>query len=244
MGIFEKMYNVMCEAEAIEKNMTVGTGSNSYKAVSEAEILNTVKPLFKKHRLIIFPVDGTMKDNAMVYTKKDNENAMRAVTELKVTYRIVDIDSKEHQDVVGFGNGADSQDKGAGKAFTYSLKNALSKTFMLFSGEDTDNDHSDDLGKLNGNSNNKPPAPENKPRNDSGTSQGQPSDLEKRATAIYYKVTGNKEGQLAWPVEEYKKWLKGFKDAGVITTDYGKKWTKEDIEFLEKQIETLDGLPF
>jgi len=59
----------------------------------------------------------------------------------------MDVDTAEFQDVIGFGNGADPQDKGAGKAFTYSLKNALSKSFMLFSGEDTDSTHSDDIGK-------------------------------------------------------------------------------------------------
>lgn len=153
MNLYEKMYNVMNESEAIEKNMTVGTGSNSYKAVSESEILNMVKPLFKKYRLIIFPIDGDMKDNALVYEKTDyngkTANNIRAITELRAKFRIQDVDSDQYQDIVGFGNGADTQDKGAGKAFTYSFKNALSKTFMLFSGEDTDNEHSDDIDRKN-----------------------------------------------------------------------------------------------
>lgn len=151
MSIYEKMFAVMNESEAVEKNMIVGTGKNSYKAVSEAAMLNMVKPLFKKYKLIIFPVDGTIQDHCMTWDKTDyegkTEKSLRAMTELKVMYRICDIESGEHQDVVGFGNGSDPQDKGAGKAFTYSLKNALSKSFMLFSGEDTDNEHSDDIGK-------------------------------------------------------------------------------------------------
>ena len=150
MSLYEKMYNVMNDSEAIEKSMEVDTGKNAYKAVSEAAILNMVKPLFKKYKLIIFPVSGEIKDHCMTWDKTDYDGktaqTLRAMTELKVTYRIMDIESKEYQDVIGFGNGADSQDKGAGKAFTYSLKNALSKTFMLFSGEDTDNTHSDDIG--------------------------------------------------------------------------------------------------
>ena len=142
----------MCSIDSIEKDLTVGEGKNSYKAVSESEILNKVKPLFREHKLIIFPVSGDMKDNAIPYVKTDKfkkieENTIRAITELKAVYRIVDIESGEYQDVVGFGNGADSQDKGAGKAFTYSFKNALCKSFMMFSGEDTDNTHSDDIGK-------------------------------------------------------------------------------------------------
>jgi len=151
MSIYEKIFNVMNESDAIEKSMTVGSGKNAYKAVSEAAILNMVKPLFKKYKLIIFPISGDIKDHCMTWDKTDYDGktaqTLRAMTELKVTYRILDIETNEFQDVVGFGNGADSQDKGAGKAFTYSLKNVLSKTFMLFSGEDTDNTHSDDINR-------------------------------------------------------------------------------------------------
>jgi hypothetical protein len=169
MSLYEKMFNVMNDSEAIEKSMEVGTGKNAYKAVSEAAILNMVKPLFKKYKLIIFPISGDIKDHCMTWDKTDYDGktaqTLRAVTELKVTYRIMDIESKEYQDVVGFGNGADSQDKGSGKASTYSLKNALSKTFMLFSGEDTDNTHSDDIGGYT-------PPKADKPK-DTGTANGE-----------------------------------------------------------------------
>jgi len=146
--LYKKMYDIMCEVETIEKAMTVGSGSYSYQAVSEKEVLNKIKPLFKKHKLIIFPIDGEIEDLALAYLKTSKgkeEHTIRAITKLKVQYRIVDIESGESQDVVGFGNGADTQDKGAGKAFTYSFKSAICKSFMMFSGEDTDNTHSDDI---------------------------------------------------------------------------------------------------
>lgn len=152
LKLYAKIYGVMNESEAVQKLMTVGSGNNSYRAVSEASMLNLVKPLFKKFKLIIFPVDGDIKDNMSVWEKTDTykgtvKNDLRAITELKVYYKIVDIESGESETLVGFGNGADPQDKGAGKAFTYSFKNVLSKTFMLFSGEDTDSVHSDDINK-------------------------------------------------------------------------------------------------
>jgi len=147
--LYQKMYLVMCDTEAIEKNMVIGSGKNSYKAVSEAAMLNLVKPLLKKHKLIVFPVEGDIKDNVMTWQKTGYDGItktdLRAITELKVFYKIVDVESGESEMLVGFGNGADPQDKGAGKASTYSFKNMLSKTFMLFSGEDTDNTHSDDI---------------------------------------------------------------------------------------------------
>jgi len=62
MSLYEKIYNVMNESEGLEKNLSVGTGSSSYKAVGEAEVLNMLKPLFKKNKLIIFPVDGDISE--------------------------------------------------------------------------------------------------------------------------------------------------------------------------------------
>ncbi len=154
MGLYEKIYNIMNESEGLEKNLQVGTGSSSYKAVGEAEVLNMLKPLFKKHRLIVFPVSGKMTEANSVWESEYNgkkEVKTRNVTQLEVNFKIVDVDTGESEILVGFGNGADSQDKGSGKAFTYAFKTMLSKTFMLFSGEDADNEHSDDIGKEKGN---------------------------------------------------------------------------------------------
>ncbi|WP_291636658.1 ERF family protein [Clostridium sp.] len=168
LKLYEKMYLVMNESESIEKSMTVGSGNNAYKAVSEASMLNLIKPLFKKHKLIVFPIDGDITENVMTWEKTDNykntvSNTLRAVTQLKVKYKIVDTESGESEILIGFGNGSDPQDKGAGKSSTYSFKNMLSKTFMLFSGEDTDNTHSDDIGKDkqqgNGNTSTTPTTP-------------------------------------------------------------------------------------
>lgn len=152
MSLYKKIYDVMTETESIEKGMTVGEGRNSYKAVSEKDMLNMVKPLLKKHGLVFIPIDGEIAENVMTYEtydnySKSNVTKMRAVTTLKAKWRLADIESGESIDVVGFGNGADPQDKGAGKAFTYAYKAMLAKTFMIFSGEDTDNTHSDDIPK-------------------------------------------------------------------------------------------------
>jgi hypothetical protein len=149
MGLYEKIYNVMNESEGLEKNLSVGTGSSSYRAVGEAEVLNMLKPLFKKNKLIIFPVDGDISETNSSWESEYNgkkETKTRNVTQLRVKFKIVDVETGESEIITGFGNGADSQDKGSGKAFTYAFKTALSKTFMLFSGEDTDNTHSDDIG--------------------------------------------------------------------------------------------------
>jgi len=136
MAIYKKMYNVMLRSKSLEKNTLEKNTevAGQYKAVGEKDMLNVIKPLLKEEGLIIFPIDSEVKE-----VPKGN----KTITQVKVSYKVVDIDTGESEILSGIGNGADTQDKGAGKAFTYAYKAMLSKTFMLFSGEDTDNHHSD-----------------------------------------------------------------------------------------------------
>jgi hypothetical protein len=53
--------------------------------------------------------------------------------------------SGESIELAGYGQGVDTQDKGAGKATTYALKNTLLNMFLIPTGVDTDNTHSDDI---------------------------------------------------------------------------------------------------
>lgn len=141
-----KIYNVMCAIEGVEKGVTVGKGTKGeYKAVGEKDVLNVIKPLLKQEKLICLPYDGTITDYVNI-TEAYDKKSTRAITQIKVFFRLVDIETGEETQIVGFGNGADSQDKGSGKAFTYAYKTALQKSFCMFSGEDTDNTHSDDIG--------------------------------------------------------------------------------------------------
>lgn len=153
MSLYKKIHMVMVESEAIEKNMTVGDGGkNSYKAVSEAAVLNAIKPLLKKHGLVIFPVGIKIQENFQEYQGKYGIT-QRFMSELHAKYKIVDIDTGEFEILETVGYGADSQDKGSGKAMTYAYKALIQKTFCLFSGEDTDNEHSDDITKKNSHDN-------------------------------------------------------------------------------------------
>ncbi|MCK9220883.1 MAG: ERF family protein [Bacteroidales bacterium] len=149
LKLYKKLFDIMCETKSLEKNLTVGKGANTYKAVGEAEVLNMLKPLFNKHKVIVFPIDGSMQETSQIWESESydkKETKTRNVTQLKVSFKVVDVESGEFEILAGFGNGADPQDKGSGKAFTYAYKTMLNKTFMMFSGEDTDNTHSDDIG--------------------------------------------------------------------------------------------------
>lgn len=150
MGLHAKMHAIMMESEAIEKNLSVGFGSNSYKAVSEASVLNAIKPLLKKHKVILFPVKIEVKDMVDSFNTSKGES-VRLMTQVKAQYKIVDVETGEFEILESIGNGVDTQDKASGKAMTYAYKALFQKTFCLFSGEDTDNEHSDDITERNTN---------------------------------------------------------------------------------------------
>jgi len=230
----------MNESAGLEKNLQVGTGSNSYKAVGEAEVLNMLKPLFKKYKLIVFPIDGDIAEQNTTYEstyKDETTTKTRNVTQIKVKFKIVDIESGESEILMGFGNGADSQDKGSGKAFTYAYKTMLSKTFMLFSGEDADNEHSDDIGKKQDNST----AVKNLPKYQKAPNKGN------KATLDDIKALENlaKEKYAEMPI--YWDELKQLAADGKISTSFCMskekhiQWNKDDVEVIR---ERLNSLPF
>jgi len=143
-----KIYRVMCDVPSLEKDMVVGKGTKGeYKAIGEKTVLNAVKPLFIREKLIIFPSKTETVEVTETYVDGYGKNKLKSMTQSNMTYTLVDAETGESIDIEVTGNGADTQDKGSGKAATYAFKTALSKTFMMFTGDDTDNDHSDDTTK-------------------------------------------------------------------------------------------------
>lgn len=131
-NLYKKIALVMGETSGLAKDLAIEFKTTKYSAVSEKAVLNEIKPLLKKHGLVIVPV-------------KIEPNQIGQMTQIVVTWQIVDIDSGEKDLLQSVGNGVDSQDKGSGKAMTYAYKALMQKTFMLFSGEDTDNTSSHEL---------------------------------------------------------------------------------------------------
>jgi hypothetical protein len=67
-------------------------------------------------------------------------------TKVKTKYLLLH-ESGESVELAGYGHGVDPQDKGAGKATTYALKNCLLYTFLTPVGkiDDTETTHSNDI---------------------------------------------------------------------------------------------------
>lgn len=153
-NIAKAIIEVMKEVEGIEKNMQVGTGSNSYKGVSDQEVKKIIGNAMVKNGLCILPIGVESKtqidrweeddtyNKQPPYPKKTKQSVFAEVT---TKYMLLHT-SGEYIELTGYGHGTDPQDKAAGKATTYALKYTLLYTFLVPTGriDDADNTHSDD----------------------------------------------------------------------------------------------------
>ena len=152
LNIYEKMSLITEEMGVVEKNLKVQvTKSNSYQAVSERDILDTVKPLEKKYRVYSFPVDRNVIDNDILVKEVEYNGAVTKTNtlymRLEITYRFINIDNpEEFIDIKTYGDGLDTGDKAPGKAMTYGDKYALMKAYKISTGDDPDKDPSPEQG--------------------------------------------------------------------------------------------------
>ena len=145
MNIFEKLSNITNDISTVNKNLTVGEGKNKYKAVGEADILKAVKELEFKYRVYSYPVNREVLESSMYTTTNNYGEKNNIFSRIKTTYRFVNIDKPEdYIETITFAEGIDSQDKGSGKAMTYADKYALMKSYKIITGDDPDQNPSED----------------------------------------------------------------------------------------------------
>ena len=144
MNIYQKMAAVTADLQTVAKNLTVSTGkNNSYKAVSERDILDAVKPIEKQHGIYSYPYNREVIESQTLESESEYQGKVTKKTtffsRIKTTYRFVNIDKPdEYIDMVTFAEGIDAQDKGSGKAMTYGDKYALMKAYKISTGDDPD----------------------------------------------------------------------------------------------------------
>lgn len=149
MNIFEKMAAITAELSAVAKNLQVGEGRSSYKAVGEADVLAAVKPLEAKYKVYSYPVVRNIVDSDVITTKKSyngqESETSKFFMRVETIYRFVNTETPdEYIDVPTYGDGIDSGDKAPGKAMTYGDKYALLKAYKVITGEDPDQHMSED----------------------------------------------------------------------------------------------------
>ena len=152
MNIYEKLLSITSEIKNVSKNLEVGVGKNSYKAVGEADVLFAVKELEQKYKVYSYPCKREVIDRAILETEKEyNGNVTRSnqiFLRIETTYRFVNIEKPdEYIEITTYGDGIDTQDKAVGKAMTYADKYALLKAYKIITGDDPDQEHSPDTAK-------------------------------------------------------------------------------------------------
>lgn len=148
LNIYEKLLGISTELQTVAKNLEVSTGANGkYKAVGEADVLRAVKPLEKQYRVYSYPVEREIIESGTLESLDYKGNVKKQLFErIKVTYRFINIDKpEEFVDITSYGDGIDSGDKSVGKAMTYADKYALLKAYKMVTGDDPDQEASEDL---------------------------------------------------------------------------------------------------
>lgn len=133
MNIYEKLLAARQEIGYLQKDGKVAFGSTSYKAITDEKVMTTVRPILDKYGILMLIENINMSRNGNL-------------TEAVISWRFVNAeDPKESILVQSAGQGSDTQDKGAGKAMTYSRKYALLNTLLIPTGEDPDKISSEEL---------------------------------------------------------------------------------------------------
>lgn len=147
LNIYERLLLISTELQTVAKNLEVSMGNGKYKAVGEADVLRAVKPLELEHRVYSYPVEREIIESGTLESLDYKGNVKKQLFErIRVVYRFINIDKpEEFVDITSYGDGIDSGDKSVGKAMTYADKYALLKAYKMVTGDDPDQDASEDL---------------------------------------------------------------------------------------------------
>lgn len=143
MNIYQRMEAVTAELQTVAKNLQVKAGAGTYKAVSERDIIDAVKPAEVKFGVYSYPADREIVEAERLESESSYNGAITKKTtffmRLKTTYRFVNVEQPdEFVEMIVFADGMDSGDKACGKSMTYADKYALMKAYKISTGDDPD----------------------------------------------------------------------------------------------------------
>ena len=135
--LHQKILDIMKNIEYLKKDKPVEYGNTKYKAMSEEKVTMTLRKELVEHGIVVYPIHQEVV--------KDGN-----VTTTNTQYKMVNVDNPEDYIILASsGQGADTQDKGVGKAMTYSFKYMFLRTFAIPTGEDPDSIASEQIDDEN-----------------------------------------------------------------------------------------------
>lgn len=145
-NLYQRIHAIMNDVRRLQKDKAVGSGNYAYKAVSEEKVVTALREAMLRHGVVMFPIE--QQHNLTDYTRpgRNGEASLVSLSTVDVRYKLANVDKMEEYEIIASsGTGVDPQDKGVGKAMTYSFKYALLRTFMIPTGNDPDDVHNDEL---------------------------------------------------------------------------------------------------
>ena len=148
MNIYEKMMKITNELGVIEKGLKVEVSkTRSYKAVSERDILDAIKPLEEKYKVYSYPVNRKIVDSGNLVSETDYGTKNTTYLRIETEYAFINIEKPDESiTITTYGDGMDTGDKAPGKAMTYADKYALMKAYKISTGDDPDKEASPENG--------------------------------------------------------------------------------------------------
>lgn len=145
--ISKAIIKVMQAVKGMEKNSSVGSGNYGYKGTKDQDVKEVFNTELANNGLSILPI--SIEPTTKIERWEEGGRTKQTVFTSVITKYLLLHTSGESIELAGFGQGVDSQDKGAGKATTYALKNCLLYTFLTPVGkiDDTDTTHSEDIAQ-------------------------------------------------------------------------------------------------
>lgn len=154
-NIASAIIKVMESVKGMEKTSNVGSGKSAYQGTKDQDVKEVFNDALAKNGLCILPIGIEESTEVERWeevdpwsksTPKDMKQKQSVFTKVKTEYLLLH-ESGESIKLAGYGHGVDPQDKGAGKATTYALKNCLLYTFLTPVGkiDDTDETHSNEI---------------------------------------------------------------------------------------------------
>jgi len=152
MNLYEKMSRISQEIGVIAKNLEVKmSATRGYKAISERDVLDAVRPVEAKYRVFSYPSITNIENDTPILEQFDSNGNKKVNVWMRLErlYTFVNIDNPEEKiEIYTYGDGIDTNDKAPGKAMTYADKYALLKAYKISTGDDLDTEPSQPVSNI------------------------------------------------------------------------------------------------
>jgi hypothetical protein len=133
-NIHQRLAEVRKACDYIKRDKQVGTGNNSYMAVTHDAVTREVRNWFVQEGISVVPY--LVSERSVETGQKTQNGAMYVRHEVVYDVAFVNVDQPADREVVRVAaHGVDNLDKAPGKALSYAVKSAILKVLYIETGE-------------------------------------------------------------------------------------------------------------